>query len=161
MAERPYLDLSEYLPYLVNRVGAAFVGGYDQELAQHGVSIAMWRVMAGLSTGDKHRQIDVAEITSIDVSTMSRLITRLVSLDLVTRTRSDTNNREVNVELSPKGRALVNRLIPRARELEAEAVAGISAADLAVTRETLRRMYHNMVAGIEGAGESQKLAKSG
>ena len=162
MAGSPHLDLSEYLPYLVNRVGAGFVAGYERELSQHGVSIAMWRVLAGLSTGDKHRQIDVAEITSIDVSTISRLVTRLVNLGLVTRTRSDTNNREVNVELSPKGRALVNRLIPRARELEAAATAGIPEADLAVTRETLRRMYHTMAAEIEAADEApEKLAKSG
>ena len=78
MADRPQLDLSDYLPYLINRIGAAFVAGYEQDLAQHGVSIAMWRVLAGLSTSGKQRQIDVAEITSIDVSTMSRLITRLV-----------------------------------------------------------------------------------
>jgi DNA-binding MarR family transcriptional regulator len=162
MADRSHLDLSNYLPYLINRVGAGFVAGYEKDLAEHGLSIAMWRVLAGLSTGDKHRQIDVAEITSIDVSTISRLVTRLVSLGLVTRTRSDTNNREVSVELSPKGRALVNRLIPRARDLEGEAVAGISAADLAITRETLRRMYHNMAADIDGAVEPQaKLAKSG
>jgi DNA-binding MarR family transcriptional regulator len=162
MADGPHLELSDYLPYLINRVGAAFVAGYEQDLAQHGVSIAMWRVLAGLSTNGKQRQIDVAESTSIDVSTISRLITRLVSLGLVTRTRSDTNNREVSVELSPKGRALVNRLIPRARELEDEAVAGISAADLAITRETLRRMYHNMAAGLETAElQPHKLAKSG
>ncbi len=162
MADGPHLELSDYLPYLINRVGAAFVAGYEQDLAQHGVSIAMWRVLAGLSTNGKQRQIDVAESTSIDVSTISRLITRLVSLGLVTRTRSDTNNREVSVELSPKGRALVNRLIPRARELEDEAVAGISAADLAITRETLRRMYHNMAAGLETAEpQPHKLANSG
>jgi DNA-binding MarR family transcriptional regulator len=119
-------------------------------------------VLAGLSTHGKQRQIDVAESTSIDVSTMSRLVTRLVSLGLVSRTRSDTNNREVIVELTPTGRALVNRLIPRARELEGEAIAGIPAADLAITRETLRRMYRNMAAGGEGAEEPQpKLAKSG
>lgn len=162
MADRPHLDLSDYLPYLINRVGAGFVTGYEKDLAEHGVSIAMWRVLAGLSTDDKHRQIDVAEITSIDVSTISRLITRLVSLGLVTRTRSDTNNREVSVELSPKGRALVNHLIPRARELEGVAVAGISAADLAVTRETLRRMYRNMAVGLESAeAPPHKLANSG
>jgi DNA-binding MarR family transcriptional regulator len=162
MADRPHLDLSDYLPYLINRIGAAFVAGYEPELAPHGVSIAMWRVLAGLSTHGKQRQIDVAESTSIDVSTMSRLVTRLVSLGLVSRTRSDTNNREVIVELTPTGRALVNRLIPRARELEGEAIAGIPAADLAITRETLRRMYRNMAAGGEGAEEPQpKLAKSG
>jgi len=162
MADRPHLDLSDYLPYLVNRVGAGFVAGYEKDLAEHGLSIAMWRVLAALSTGDKHRQIDVSEITSIDVSTISRLITRLVNLGLVSRTRSDTNNREVNVELTAKGRMLVNRLIPRARDLEDEAVAGIPAADLAITRETLRRMYHNMTADIGGAGDrGAKLAKSG
>lgn len=162
MADRPHLDLSDYLPYLINRVGAAFVAGYEQDIAQHGLSIAMWRVLAGLSANGKHRQIDLAGLTSTDVSTISRLITRLVSLGLVTRTRSDTNNREVNVELSAKGRALVNRLIPRARELEGEAVAGIPAADLAITRETLRRMYRNMAAGLESAEEPQQtLANSG
>jgi DNA-binding MarR family transcriptional regulator len=161
MADRPQLLLSDYLPYLINRVGAAFVSCYEPVIAQHDLSIAMWRVLAGLSTGEKHRQIDVAEITSIDVSTLSRLITRLVGLGLVTRTRSDTNNREVSVELSPKGRALVNRLIPRARDLEAAAVAGIPAADLAITRETLRRMYRNMAAGLESAeAPRQRLAKS-
>ncbi len=162
MADRPYLDLSDYLPYLINRVGAAFVTGYEQDIAQHELSIAMWRVLAGLSASAKQRQIDLAEITSIDVSTISRLITRLVSLGLVTRTRSDTNNREVSVELSAKGRALVNRLIPRARELEAEAVAGIPAADLAITRETLRRMYHNMAARTDSAEDLQQtFANSG
>jgi DNA-binding MarR family transcriptional regulator len=162
MADRPHLDLSDYLPYLINRVGAAFVAGYEQDIAQHGLSIAMWRVLAGLSANGKRRQIDLAELTSTDVSTISRLITRLVSLGLVTRTRSDTNNREVSVELSARGRALVNRLIPRARELEGEAVAGIPAADLAITRETLRRMYRNMTAGLESAEKPQQtLANSG
>lgn len=161
MAERPQLDLSDYLPYLINRIGAAFVTGYEPDLAQHDLSIAMWRVLAALSTNGKQRQIDVAETTSIDVSTMSRLITRLVSLELVTRTRSDTNNREVSVELSAKGRALVNQLIPRARELEDDATAGISPADLAVTRETLRRMYRNMAAAASLEEPRPKFARSG
>jgi DNA-binding MarR family transcriptional regulator len=162
MADRPHLDLSEFLPYLINRIGVAFVVRYERDLAPHGLSIAMWRVLAALSTNGKQRQIDVAQTTSIDVSTMSRLVTRLTRLGLVTRTRSDISNREVNVELTRKGRALVNRLIPRARNLEGEAVAGLSAADLAITRETLRRMYGNMAGeGADAEQPRQKLAKSG
>jgi DNA-binding MarR family transcriptional regulator len=162
MADRPHLDLSEYLPYLINRIGAAFVMRYERDLAAHGLSIAMWRVLAALSTNGAQRQIDVAETTSIDASTMSRLVTRLVGLGFVTRARSDTSNREVSVELTPKGRALVNRLIPRARALEAQAIAGVPAAELAITRETLRRMYRNMAAaGEDGAEPRQKLARSG
>lgn len=162
MADRPHLDLSEYLPYLINRIGAAFVARYERDLAPHGLSIAMWRVLAALSTNGTQRQIDVAGTTSIDVSTMSRLVTRLMRLGLVTRTRSDTNNREVNVELTEKGRALVNRLIPRARRLEGEAIAGLSGTDLAVTRQTLRRMYDNMAGESADADEpQQKVARGG
>ena len=45
-------------------------------------------------------------------------------MGLVTRSRSQTSNREVVVALSAKGRALVRRLIPIAQALERKASAG-------------------------------------
>ena len=51
------------------------------------------------------------------------------------------------VELSPKGRALVQRLIPIAKKLEQTASAGLSAKDLAVVKRALGRMYDNLVGG--------------
>ena len=96
MTTRPRLDFSEYLPYLINRVGWLLVIDFGQNtLARHHLSIAMWRVLAVLANDDGQRQIDVAASTSIDVSTLSRVVTRLVKMGLVTRTRSATNSREV------------------------------------------------------------------
>ena len=139
------LKLAEYLPYLVNRVGAALVESYTRRaLATHKLTIDMWRVLAALSNNGGQRQIDLADVTSIEASTVSRLVTRLVRLGLVTRGRSETSNREVQVQLSPKGRALVKKLIPVALGLEATAVEGISAADLAQLKRTLRRIYANL-----------------
>ena len=105
MTDRPRLDFSEYLPYLINRVGWLLVLDFGQNaLARHQMDIAMWRVLAVLSDDDGQRQIDLAARTSIDVSTLSRVVTRLVKMRLVTRTRSATNNREVVVRLSPRER---------------------------------------------------------
>ncbi len=79
MAQRPHLDLDNYLPYLINRVGSAIAEIYTGDiLAPLGVSLDMWRVLAALSNNGEQRQIDLVENTSIDVSTMSRLITRMV-----------------------------------------------------------------------------------
>ena len=86
-------------------------------------------------------------MTSIDASTMSRLVSRLVRSGLVTRSRSAKSSREVVVELSPKGRALVQRLIPIARKLEQTASAGLPAKDLAVAKRALGRMYLNLAGG--------------
>ena len=139
------LDLADYLPYLVNRVGTIIADQFGQEaLAAHGLSIAMWRVMAVLSSAGAQRQIDLAELTSTDASTLSRLVTRLTRLNLVTRTRSASSNREVAVKLSTRGDALVGRLIPIAKAYEATAIAGLPPQELAVLKRCLRRVYCNM-----------------
>ena len=114
----------------------------DAERA-HGLTIDMWRVLAALSNNGGQRQVDLAGMTSIDASTMSRLVSRLVRIGLVTRSRSETSNREVVVALSPKGRALVQRLIPIAVKLEQTASGGLSAKELAVAKRLLSRMYAN------------------
>lgn len=139
------LDLDDYLPYLVNRVGTVIADQFGAEaLAPHGLSIAMWRVMAVLASAGRQRQIDLADLTSTDASTLSRLVTRLVQLGIVTRTRSTSSNREVAVKLSAKGDALVGRLIPIARQYENTAIAGLPPQELAVLKRCLRRVYQNM-----------------
>jgi DNA-binding MarR family transcriptional regulator len=139
------LDLGDYLPYLVNRVGSIIADQFGSEaLAKHHLSIAMWRVMAALAASGSLRQIDLADLTSIDSSTLSRLVTRLERMRLVTRSRSTKSNREVAVELSAKGKELVARLIPIARQYEAAAIAGLSREELDVLKNCLRRVYGNM-----------------
>ena len=148
MTERPHLDLSNYLPYLINRVGFALVDSFTADaLKDNGLSIDMWRVLAALSNNGGQRQVDLSGMTSIDVSTMSRLVSRLVRAGLVTRSRSEKSNREVVVALSPKGRALVQRIIPIAKRLEQKASAGLSARELAVVKGLLTRMYGNLTNG--------------
>lgn len=142
---RPHLDLSEYLPYLINRVGSALAVRFTADrLAARSLSIAMWRVLAVLSSNGGQRQIDLAELTSIDASTLSRLVSRLVRMDLVTRSRSKTNSREVIVRLSPKGKTALRRLIPAALGYERIVSVGIAKKDLAVVKRSLRRMHSNM-----------------
>jgi DNA-binding MarR family transcriptional regulator len=139
------LNLSDFLPYLVNRVGVIIAEQFGAEtLAPHRISIAMWRVLAVLASAGAQRQIDLADLTSIDASTLSRIVTRLVRMGLVSRARSESSNREVVVALAPKGSALVARLIPPARDMEADAAAGLSAEELAVVKRCLRRIYGNM-----------------
>ncbi len=141
------LDLGDYLPYLVNRVGTIIAEQFGADaLARHGLSIAEWRVLAVLASNGGQRQIDLADLTSIEASTLSRLVTRLVRMDLATRTRSASSNREVVVKLSAKGQTLVARLIPIARDYEAAAITGITAGELAALKRCLRRMYGNMKA---------------
>lgn len=157
MPAPPPFDFSEYLPYLINRVGQALVDDFvGRALARRHLSIAMWRVLAVLSSDGGHRQIDLAGKTSIDVSTLSRVVTRLVKMGLVTRTRSATNSREVVVRLTAKGIAVLADAIPKAIVAEQLAIEGVSPKDIALIKRVLRQMYQNLersphVASIDAA----------
>jgi DNA-binding MarR family transcriptional regulator len=106
----------------------------------------MWRVLAVLADTGEQRQVDLAVMTSIDAPTISRLVTRLANLKLVTRTRSSTSNREVGVVLTPKGAAMVRRLIPSALDWEDRATTGMSPKEIAAVKRTLAKMHENLTA---------------
>ena len=72
------------------------------------------------------------------------LVTRLVALGVVSRTRSANSTREVVVKLTAKGKAQVARLVPIAHDYEAAAIAGVRPEELTILKNSLRRVYANM-----------------
>lgn len=142
---RTDLELSSYLPYLINRVGLALVARFEGDALQatH-LSIGAWRVLAATASQEGVRQVDLARLTSIEVSTVSRLVTRLVQLGLAARSRSTRSNREVTVRLTRKGRALFAELVPVANELQKISTLGVTKTELAITKRVLKRMHENL-----------------
>ena len=148
MSPHTPLDLAEHLPYLINRVGSALVARFSADaLAGAHLSIASWRVLAVLANNGSLRQTDLAEMTSIDVSTLSRLITRLVRDGLVKRTRSRADSREVAVALTANGKSLMTRLVPVAVGLQNAATRKLAKRDLATLKRVLRKMHENLTRG--------------
>jgi MarR family transcriptional regulator, organic hydroperoxide resistance regulator len=160
LSRQPRLNLSDYLPYLINRVGFALVERFSADaLAERGLTIAMWRVLAALSHNGSQRQIDLSNLTTIEVSTLSRLVTRLVRDGLVSRTRNSANSREVAVELTAKGRTIVAQMIPVALGLEEIAARGLPKSDLAVVKRSLRRMHENLAGAQQQAEKDRGLRR--
>lgn len=142
---RGSLNLSNYLPYLINRVGTALVERFARDgLNATHLTIGSWRVLAATATQEGVRQVDLARLTSIEVSTVSRLVTRLVQLGFVARSRSAKNNREVTVQLTRKGRALFAQLVPIAFALQNVATRGVTKTELATAKRVLSRMHENL-----------------
>lgn len=135
------IDLDEYLPYLINRVGNTLVQLFSRDLAQFNISVPMWRVIAVLGETDSLRLIDLSNMTSIDASTLSRLTETMQRRKLVQRSRSPQNKREIIISTTPKGQELLKILTPIAAAYEREMTIGLSTPDLTTTRKTLRQMF--------------------
>ena len=151
-------DLAEYLPYLINRVGMAMIVRFsDDALAHCGVTISMWRVLAVLAHAGPQRQIDVADLSGIDASTLSRIITRLARMGFVTRERSKKSNREVTVRLTSKAQQLVRETLPVADKLVRTAVSNMTAREVETLKRLLRRMYASLADPRNVSAVSQML----
>ncbi|HVO16291.1 MAG TPA: MarR family transcriptional regulator [Alphaproteobacteria bacterium] len=142
-------DLASYLPYLLNRAGSRIADSFIEVLRPHDITLTMWRVLAALDHQDGQRVGQIAALTSIEVSTLSRLIDALERKKLVERRRpgarsAGSDARAVTVHVTPAGRRLTQQLIPTALDYEAIALDGFSAAEAAAIKAMLLRLYHNM-----------------
>lgn len=144
MTSRKTYDLTDRLPFLINRVGAAMVDFAAPGLKHFHLTIPLWRMLAALAHRGEMRQIDLAAATSLDPPTVSRLITGAVKKGFVTRTRSDTSNREVTVRLTKKGLGVVEDLVPKMLADEEAAFGNLPERDIAVVKNVLRKMYQNI-----------------
>lgn len=115
-----------------------------EALARHRLSIEMWRVLVVLSANGSRRQVDLGGLTSIDASTLSRMVTHLARFGFVVRRRSTTDIREVEVALTAKGRKALRQLIPVARRYKTRMAAGLAPTDLAAVKRALRILYRNL-----------------
>jgi MarR family transcriptional regulator, organic hydroperoxide resistance regulator len=137
-------DLRNYLPYLLNRVGFAVSDAFAGSLAEASLTVPSWRVLAVLMTEGTVRIGELAELTSIEISTLSRLISGLQRRGLVARKSAKNDARVVNVALTARGRAVVTRLVPDAVELEERLVAGMPAGEIAELKRLLVKLYVNI-----------------
>jgi DNA-binding MarR family transcriptional regulator len=152
--------LTEAFPYLVTRVGVRMGELFSRRLASYGVSLPMYRVMASLWHRDGQRLGDLSEMTSVEISTLSRLVGSMQRKGLVSRRRPDSNGRAVQISLTRSGRSLLEKLIPLAQRHEKIGLRGLDADQVAILKQHLATVYRNLdILDHEISEQSQETGK--
>jgi DNA-binding MarR family transcriptional regulator len=136
--------LTEAFPYLINRVGVRMGELFSRRLESYGVTLPMYRVMAALWQRGDQRLGDLSEMTSVEMSTLSRLIGVMQRKGLLSRTRPDSNARTVEINLTTSGRTLVEQLIPIAERYEEVGLRGLAADEVEILKKNLVTVYRNL-----------------
>ena len=136
--------LDSYLPYLLNRAGARIATSFGEEVRPLGATLQTWRVLAALRERDGRRMGDLSDTTSIEVSTLTRLVDGMERKGLVARRRDANDARAVALHATAAGRRLTLRILPIAERYEAVALQGFEAREAEALKTALRRLYANM-----------------
>lgn len=138
--------LENYLPYLLNRAGARIAEAFGKEMRPLGATLQIWRVLAALREHDGRRMGDLAGTTSIEVSTLTRLIDGMEKKGLVIRRRAADDARAIVLNLTAGGRRLIARILPIAERYERVALEGFDDGEVSLLKSALRRLHANMAA---------------
>lgn len=151
--------LSSYLPYLVNRIGPPIEAGFAVPLAEAGITLQMWRVLAVLYEYGDQPVGALSRLTSIHISTLSRLIGRMAREGLVSRRRADDDARSIIVQMLKAGRNKAEKVIPHAAAYEARMTRDFTEAELQTFKHLLLKLYDSFdEVGEERAEEDERLA---
>jgi DNA-binding MarR family transcriptional regulator len=142
-------ELRNHLAYLLNRVGFLTRDNMSNAIAEYGVTLQMWRVLASLYCEGEETISGLVPHTSLEQSTVSRTVSALHARKLVTRRSTKDDGRMVLVGLTAKGRALTEKIIPHALDSDEILTAGISEEDVARLRGLFEKLYENMVRAVE------------
>jgi len=133
--------LGEFVPYLAHRIGTLMDRNIDPHLKEVRLSIEMWRVLFVLAYVGDHNLVALSGATGVRTSTLSRLVGRMEQRELISRVRSEQDNRTVEVSILAAGRQIVDRLTPYALEIRDMAEQNFSDEELPVLKSYLRRLY--------------------
>jgi DNA-binding MarR family transcriptional regulator len=152
------LHLESYIPYLVNRAATAMLNYSALEFEGLGLTVPQWRILFTLWGHRECRFGELAELTSIEPPTLSRLLAAMTKLRLVRRRRMPEDSRSINLSLTSTGSALFERSLPFAENCNQIYLAGLSADEREVLCRGLTRIYAN-VQRVRAAGAPRRSAK--
>ncbi len=104
-----------------------------------------WAVLIRLWERDGQPQTELSEATFRDAPTMSRIIDGLESRAVLERRAHPEDGRVRVVHLTRAGKALERKLVPLVEKIVGDMVAGIDERALVTTRNTLQKLFANLV----------------
>ena len=116
-------------------------------LARYGVSFGHWTFLRILWQRDGLTQRELSDEAGVMESSTHAAIKAMEKLGYVRRSQVPENRKTVYVNLTAKGRALERRLVPLAKAANRDAVRGLSASDVEITKRVLLAVRENLLPG--------------
>ncbi len=110
----------------------------------------MWYFLRALWAEDGQTQRELSRRIGLMEPTTMGAILGMEKIGLVKRVRNRSDRRKINIFLTAKGHRLKGKLLPFAKQVVGDAVAGFSAQETALLLHLLKGIQRNLEAGAQG-----------
>jgi DNA-binding MarR family transcriptional regulator len=131
----------------VRRRDQAFAG----TLEAMGLNLPKWRALSVISRLSGCTMNELAELTTIDRTTLTRTADQLIEAGLVARCGQPSDRRIVRLEMTEKGEATFGKALVEMRRFNRQALEGVAQKDQDHLRATLRTVLANITGSDDRA----------
>jgi DNA-binding MarR family transcriptional regulator len=138
------IGLTNFAPYLMNRIMGRYNAGFREELAGLGLTTPKARALAVLSVIEGPLIGELAVYTVTEQSTLSRALDQLQADGLVRRETAPEDSRAVRVFITAAGRGVFEDLWPHMADAQDRMFRDIPAEERRAFIATLQKMLLNI-----------------
>lgn len=137
-------DPHERLAHLIKEAFRCTSSRLQQRLKVHDLLYGHWTLLRVLWQTDGLTQRQLSQQAGVKEPSTHAALLAMEALGYVERLRLPGNHKQVRIFVTAKGRALRNAVVAEAQGVNALAIQGVSAQDLATTRRTLLAVIRNL-----------------
>ena len=134
-------DLYSKPGYQMRRLRQIAAAVFAAEAATFGVTAQQWTTLQAIGELSGLEQNELCSVVSLDRATMATLLARLEEKGLVRRTTSAIDRRRKHIELTPRGRRILEAMAPVVDAVQDRLMAPLSPDD----RREFSRMLSQLV----------------
>lgn len=138
------IGLTNYAPYLMNRIMGRYNASLRDEMAEQGLTTPKMRALAVLSVIEGPLIRELAVYSVVEQSTLSRALDQLAGEGLIRREADASDSRATRIFITESGRTAFETLWPRMAEAHARMFRGIPDEERRAFVGTLQKMLTNI-----------------
>jgi len=136
--------LDDHLFFYFSQILSRRTRQINRDLAALSLDYGRWRVMAVLHDQGDCTMGRLADLSSVERTTLTRTVAQMEAEGLLSRQTGPGDRRRVSLALTAPGADLFARILPIVLARTARALTGFSADEAQALREMLRRMADNL-----------------
>jgi DNA-binding MarR family transcriptional regulator len=144
-------QLKNSMGTLIGRTSHAILNKLQKRFREegHSITVEQWQLLINLNnTNDQYHQ-QLAENTFKEKSTTSRILDGIEKKALVKRVADTADRRQKRIQITAKGRTLLEKVKPLALDVQSRALKGLDRERLEVCQDILMKIYGNVTAEQE------------
>lgn len=129
---------------LVPKLQGALQEAYDRKLAPFGLTTRQASILGSCDIREATTMHDLARIYSLEPSSITRLVERLVKKGLLSRKRSRSDRRHVAIEITPQGKKQLWDAMPVAAEVAKVAWKDVTEQERSALESIVQKVTRNL-----------------